>query len=432
MPSPKSLLSAGSNARGQLAIHSLDDAYTFTPTSFQDFPPGDLPTNTLAISQVACGSNFTLLLLDRAYPSGTRRELWASGDGSRGQLGPTYARDRPPYATFVPVDLRLSKYGLGEYSFHSIAAGWETSFVVLKCPGQDDVLASFGANDFGDLGIGSTKNDSPPDFGHIHKVDVKSFGEAVTKSTVSIDFVSAGTHHVVVHATFTYSDGRTGSTLIGWGTSRHGQLGTASAGGRPPSIQPSPVAVEPLGSTTFSMASAGSQHTSLLHSSGSSKAIGSNRKGQISGVDSLTNVTSIGSTWNGTYVVLEYPGSWSIMATGDNAKGQLGCQTSADQRDGTLETVYFPFTSNSHKLLRMACGSEHVVCLFSILADNKQCTEVWGWGWNEHGNLGLGHTDDLHLPTKIWPNSGDPSTAQALDVWGGCGTTWILVAETNP
>ena len=57
--------------------------------------------------------------------------------------------------------------------------------------------------------------------------------------------------------------------------------------------------------------------------------------------------------------------------------------------------------------------------------------EVWGWGWNEHGNLGLGHKQDISRPSFIWPNDilygGDSSSEKLIGVWAGCATSWIAV-----
>ncbi|KAG1727899.1 hypothetical protein EDB19DRAFT_1748741 [Suillus lakei] len=53
--------------------------------------------------------------------------------------------------------------------------------------------------------------------------------------------------------------------------------------------------------------------------------------------------------------------------------------------------------------------------------------EVWGWGWNEHGNLGLGHTDDVLKPIKIWPAGGHALDGRIVQVWAGNGTSWILL-----
>mmetsp|Transcript_15745 Transcript_15745/g.22812 ORF Transcript_15745/g.22812 Transcript_15745/m.22812 type:complete len:118 (+) Transcript_15745:626-979(+) len=41
----------------------------------------------------------------------------------------------------------------------------------------------------------------------------------------------------------------------------------------------------------------------------------------------------------------------------------------------------------------VACGSEH----FLAVVNN----ELFSWGWNEHGNLGLGSNSNALVPTKV-------------------------------
>ena len=419
MPS-KYLVSAGSNARGQLATGSTDDAHTFTRSSFEDSPLM-LPSDTIKVVDIACGSNFTLLLLHRASSSGTRVELWASGDGSRGQLGPAHYRSEP-ILVFTQVDLHLSDYGLGPYSVHSVTAGWETSYAVLTSPEEDDVLISFGGNDFGDLGVGHARS-SPTDAGRMHIVDLKMVAGGQATSTLKIDIVVAGTHHVVAQVSTTCS-GVSESAIVGWGTCRQGQLGFV-----PPSVvvQPSPSLIQGLEREPMSAVATGSKHTVFLPPSGRLRGLGSNRKKQLENLGSIVGASFVGCTWNGTYTIVNSPNSWSILVVGDDAKGQLGCNIAVDQQSDGPQTVRFPFSHDTHKLLKVACGSEHVLCLFTVAGGG----EVWAWGWNEHGNLGLGHTDDVRLPVKIWPNSDENILQRPLDVWAGCGTSWILVEDAT-
>ena len=60
-------------------------------------------------------------------------------------------------------------------------------------------------------------------------------------------------------------------------------------------------------------------------------------------------------------------------------------------------------------------------------------SEVWAWGWNEHGNLGNGDTQNLTTPAKIWDQfdriSGSSRMSEGgrvMGVWAGCGTSWII------
>ncbi|KAK0209023.1 regulator of chromosome condensation 1/beta-lactamase-inhibitor protein II [Desarmillaria ectypa] len=360
------LVSAGSNAHGQLANGIVDDSHAFATCIFKDLP---LPDSRIV--DLCCGANHTLLLLETGEGL---RELWGCGDGRAGQLGPDWVESS---TSFRPVTLNRDGYTL-----KMISASWETSYIVLERPGQRDVLISMGANDFGDLGVGTARSAAG-----IHVVELPCEGETITA-------MYAGQHHIVIQVD--------GAQLVGWGLSRHGQLGEPKAKVARPRIIP-------VEGQIMSIA-LGAQHTALLLTSGHVIGLGSNRKEQLQGLEMLSNVRMVDCTWNGTYAVV----GDRIRSTGSHSKGQLG-------RSLTGPYVEFP---HNHRLKKLACGTEHVLVLFDAVDGDS---EVWGWGWNEHGNLGLGTTEDMRLPVKLWPRDSTPGSGRAVDIWAGSGTSWMCV-----
>lgn len=360
------LVSAGSNAHGQLANGTVDDSHAFATCVFRDLPPD------CQIVDLCCGANHTLLLIETGEGV---RELWGCGDGRAGQLGLDWVE---PSTSFRPVTLNHDGY-----TPKLVSASWETSYVVLSRLGQRDVLVSMGANDFGDLGVGTSRSAAG-----IHVVELPCDGENITA-------LYAGQHHVVIQID--------GAQLAGWGLSRHGQLGEPKSKVALPRIIP-------IEGQIMSLA-LGAQHTALLFTSGHVTGLGSNRKEQLYGMDMLSDVRMVGCTWNGTYAVV----GDRIYSTGSHSKGQLG-------RIPT-DLPYVEF-SHDHHLKKLACGTEHVLALFDVVDGDP---EVWGWGWNEHGNLGLGTTEDIRLPVKIWPRDSASGSGRAADIWAGSGTSWICV-----
>ncbi|KAI0370112.1 RCC1/BLIP-II [Pilatotrama ljubarskyi] len=430
-----SLYSAGSNARGQLATGNVEDAHRFTPCLFSGVAPGVLPPDVVAIEQIACGANHTLALLRR---SSGATELWGCGDGSRGQLGPSYLSDvekadeeaADATAVFRPLDLGLRTIkdpegaSLELYTARLIAAGWETCYIVLSCSGRNDVLLVMGADDFGNLGIGGSRAQKTTTPVHVIRFDnLMSLGP--TDAVLTILTLFTGLHHTMAKVRLTRSDGSIETVCVGWGTSRHGQLGhITNASGRPLPFVSSPHLVLIPSPEEVTQLALGNQHTVALHSSGTLCALGSNRKGQIDGLDTLRDVERIGCTWNGTYALLH---TGQVVATGSNTHSQLGRGADYHERNGTLGPVRFPFELRPGQIVHMVCGSEHVLCI--VDRDDAQ-REVWGWGWNEHGNLGTGGTEDVSAPVKIWPSNGHgDATGRVLRVWAGCGTSWILVVR---
>ncbi|KIP02088.1 hypothetical protein PHLGIDRAFT_79659 [Phlebiopsis gigantea 11061_1 CR5-6] len=414
------LVSAGSNAQGQLATGDCEDAHTFTHCRFDNCDAEGLPPGTTKVIQLAFGANHTLLLLDRARDSSSppTRELWGSGDGSKHQLGPSV---QTSVQTFVPLGLPLAALGLQGYRVRSVAACWETSFVALEHSELGDVLLSMGSDDFGDLGVGGRDKGGAT---RVHRVE---FGQeclgADGPRRVRIASLATGAHHVVARLSLEYADRPAGTRLVGWGTARHGQLGDLQdpQTGRPLPFVSSPRAVSLPSPASVVGVALGNQHSVFLLSSGHAAALGSNRRAQLSGLDALSDLSAIGCTWNGSYAVAHRGSAWSLVSTGSAHKGQLGRR--APDAPGAVD---FPFPAATRDLVKLACGSEHVLCLFAR-RDDRARREVWAWGWNEHGTLGHGGTDDQALPVCVWPP--DDHSPAAVDVAAGCGNSWIVLSS---
>jgi len=411
-----SLLSSGSNAQGQLGNSSLDDSHIFKPSLFAEQPSHFLPPGTLRVIDVATGANHTLVLIELTE---NKRELWGCGDGRKGQLGLNYQKgvlEGLSSTMFRKIRLGLDESGLEQYTFKFIAATWETTYIVLSCEGKPNVVLSMGSNDYGDLGVGRF-NHPRTDF-HIVRFDHL----APASESWEVQSISSGQRHVLLHVK---SNG--GSILVGWGTSRHGQLGSLS--NTPFSSKPCIISdqknppIEKVLSPSL-----GIHHTVFFHDSGRISGLGSNRKGQLQVVknSNIGNITAIGCTWNGTYVVVEDGGTPIVYSSGSNSHHQLGRQNGGSE---PVAVVEFPESLLSQTpLLGIACGSEHVLALVSHR--NSECSEqVWGWGWNEHGNLGLGHTADVPIPVRLWPPSyPDKRVSSIRGIWAGLGTSWICAA----
>ena len=408
------LLAAGSNACGQLATGTLDDAHHFTPCVFGDSPPGVFPQNTQSVLKLVSGSNHSLILLRTTVPGGSdkpRNELWGAGDGSKGQLGPSW-RNGTSLSTsvFHPIDQVPDGYEIT-----SIAAAWETSYVTVSQDGRDDVLMSMGADDFGDLGVGGAKGQGKGKERLIHVVDLISPIGSITRGTLRISELVAGPHHVVACLDYVDLSGHAVQKLVGWGASRQGQLGIVSRAVTSPLEiplhQPRP---------RVTQIALGNQHTVLRHLDGSVTALGSDKKGQLSNISSLQAVTAVQCTWNGSIAVIANDCTLLVSSSGVNDAGQLG------RTNGAPGFASVDLHLDGKLLETIACGSEHTLVVLTPVGGRG---EVWGWGWNEHGNLGTGDTSNVQIPKRLWPPPAGDIFAddEPVVVWAGCGTSWILV-----
>ena len=385
------LISCGSNGKGQLGNGSFEDTYYFGLCHFSS-PDGSIitpkpPPNFNSISKISTGGNHTLLLATEENEDERENilqlQLYGCGDNSRGQLHPSRPKMLDSSA-FRPLSLGIVEE---EYVPIEIEASWETSYVVYRSPqsrAKSDVLVSFGANDFGDLGTGPLPLQNVPSSKGKEKklsgdgIHILSFDHLLPPRTESFQIIhlTAGVHHVLAVLQLSPSSQQ---LLVGWGSCRHGQLGpiptnlVSAKNAKTPSFIDRPITIQlPISTNSESGRivgiAAGSQHSVIHLSSGRLVSLGSDRKRQLSGLTDVSSVTQIKCTWNGTYIVSREPGG--LRATGSGEKGQLG--VGIGQLTGTLQDVQFRTEdAGSLSLEKLVCGSEHVLALLQPRGENQ-------------------------------------------------------------
>lgn len=400
MPTP-TLLACGSNGSGQLAIGHADDVSTFTKCEFDP----SCPDIADVLDLVSTASHALLLVRG----SDGRNHLLGAGTNTHGQLGKqcAFAESSRPNTSFRPVSIARDA-GYEDWTPVKIAATWTTSFVAFESPAsgaegsgsakgdsnstaRTQVIVATGSNDFGELGDGLVR----------------------LKDGEYVEHLRGGQRHVIAVATTGTGPTRK-QRVIGWGASRRGELDPTSAHpakdkgkakARPRTMLPADIALD-LTSPIIDIA-LGASHTLLLLADGRVLAWGNDLKGQIAGLDQATGVRAIGATWNGSYVLTD-----KLWSQGSNTHGQL---LRPSTESGTEPRAPIPFEGVD----TFAAGSEHILAL--ARANGRGRTDLWVGGWNEHGNLGLGNTDDR--PELVSTN------LQAKRVWAGCAASWALVDE---
>lgn len=514
-----SLLCAGSNSHGQLALAHDNDSHRFARLPTSD-PQG-------RVSQVACGANHTLAVLQSVNG---RRQLWAAGSNARGQLGPSLSA-HSPILSLVPLDVgelaRAAGFADTQHDVELVAACWETSFVVLRPRNGNgsDALLSFGANDWGERGSPGPSLNVTSEVDLAAPVAGRGKGRDV-ETRIRVLRLEAGPRHVVALLETTCpATNAVEHHLLGWGASRHGQLGAAPSATPLPKTTPTPRTIplpQPLWASDVLDIAIGRDHTAVLlecrlQQSGEPSGIaagrivvllGSNKHGQLGTISFTTSVegagtaavtshtkprspsqnvltlsdfqhvllnvpdydiAAVGCTWNSTFIVLspqlhslQTPSTTAaelpqplVIGFGLNSHGQLGSRTSedspphpatssssTDQASATdARLIRLPSPSRSASAssprtgVRLACGSEHALALVRPCSSANSATEaaVYGWGWNEHGNLGLSSPSegedlsDVWEPRRLWPMEGSGDVGGIVDVWAGNATSWIQV-----
>ena len=290
--------------------------------------------NLYNITAISAGAGHTVALRN----DGT---VWAWGRNRDSQLGDGTTTNSRFSHSSIPVQV------LNLYNITAISAGGSYT-VALR---NDGTVWTWGSNDNGQLGDGTTTNRHTP-------VQVQSLS--------NITAISAGEVHTVAL--------RNDGTVWTWGRNCSGQLGDGTTTRRH-----TPVQVQNLSNITAISAGA---HTIALRNDGTVWVWGWNRDGQLGDgtttnrhtpvqVQSLSNITAI-SAGNSHTVALRNDNT--VWAWGRNGSGELG--------DGTTISRHRPVqVQNLYNITAISAGSRYTITL-------KNDGTMWTWGANGSGQLG--------------------------------------------
>ncbi len=299
------------------------------------------------IIQVASGDEHTLLLRS----DGT---VWAYGKGEKGQLGNGQNR----HSLVAPV--RVS----GITNALAIAAGGDSSLAIFG----DGFVATWGSNESGQLGDGTTENRSVP-------VTITEFADGS-----KITGAAMGKNHALVR--------REDGTVWIWGSNKDQQIL-----GNSESMITTPQKIPEL-SKVKTVAAGEGYSLALLEnktvfawgaspeSSPESSPDGQNRQNTGLGTPLVTSTpTQIPGLENvvqiavGSSHALARLQNGTLKAWGNNDHGQLG--------DGTFNSRNAPVAvKNLTGITNIAAGKKHSSAV-------RNDATAWSWGSNENQQLGL-------------------------------------------
>lgn len=305
------------------------------------------------VVDIEAGSNTSFFL----FEDGT---VQACGGNSQGNLG---IADTAAVRVYEPTAVQVS----------NIVALRSGGGHTLALDGDAD-LFGFGANQSGEVGIGTSGNSvaEPTGLATLDDIDVVSFDTAI-----------GGGFSVAV---------ADGGTVYTWGNNLQGQLGDAGAGTS---------AVNPLVLGTVdgvaSIAAGGGQTLALL-GDGTVTAWGLNGVGELGlgttsevetpmAVPGLTGVVAVDA---GNTFSLALDDSGAVWAWGNNATGAVGQGTegapsyTSPIRVAGIPTIEQIVAGSSFALARTADGA------------------VWGWGLVDAAQLGTGISDFQYDPIQVF------------------------------
>jgi len=262
-------------------------------------------------------------------------------------------------------------------SWLSVTTG-ESHFVGVK---EDGTLWAWGDNAYGQLGDGTygpyTSKNSP----------------TLISADIDWRFVYAGQYHTLAIK----KDG----TLWAWGLNDRGQLGDGTNINRA-----SPLRI--TSTADWQLVAPGLRFTLALKTDGSLWAWGSNEFGQLGdGTNTDRNLPSLinpGFRWKevdaGWYHTVAIRDDGTLWAWGRNFWCQLGDGTTIDRN--TPNRISF-----IEKWETVAAGSYH------SLAIRSDTGELWAWGLNDYGQLGVG--DRVYRTLTLTWASSSPRVLSAGD-----------------
>jgi alpha-tubulin suppressor-like RCC1 family protein len=336
------LMTAGYNGFGQLGDGTLT-----TPVPFVNNP-----FNLGRVSGYAAGANHTLAFSNHST-------IWGWGSNLHGRLGinsnPAYLKTATTGSdafTKYPVPFKVHNEVL------SIATGWNHSLAVA---GPNGSVLSWGENNFGQLGNDGGINKKFED----QPLPGAVLGENGTGTLDNIVQVAAGGSHCLAL--------RADGTVYSWGDNQFGQLGYKTATDAAPTLyfatHPKQV---PLPGTVVEIAAAGSFSAARL---------------------------ADGTVWAWGYNVYGQCGSKPVLSPLPTVSTQIL----------TAPTQVKNADDSDFLATKISCGTMHMMALRADRDPSGHLVnsgEVWGWGWNQKGQLGRstpGHDSDTlfeYLPGR--------------------------------
>eukprot|EP00192_Tetraselmis_astigmatica_P009703 CAMPEP_0117664012 /NCGR_PEP_ID=MMETSP0804-20121206/8955_1 /TAXON_ID=1074897 /ORGANISM="Tetraselmis astigmatica, Strain CCMP880" /LENGTH=853 /DNA_ID=CAMNT_0005471141 /DNA_START=124 /DNA_END=2685 /DNA_ORIENTATION=- len=290
--------------------------------------------------------------------------LYSVGANARGQLGVGDNEDRH---ALVPVNLRTKS--------PVVRVGAGMGFAVAVT--QDGRMYSWGANDFGQLGLGDTRDRSSPEL----------IAGALTKQEVQQ--VACGAEHAIIITS--------SGLLFTWGSNSNGQLGLGSS--TPRQLVPTVVQGAITG-IKFSAVDSGHNHVLAASKSGEVYCWGANSYGQLGLGDfedrntphallhkfTRSKITRVAAGARHSLAVTE---NGELFSWGSNDCGQLGMEIK-----GGRKYVGYPHRIESLKVGRIKAGA-------TISAAFLDTGRAFMWGCSNNGELGLGDVERRSSPHVV-------------------------------
>jgi hypothetical protein len=270
----------------------------------------------------------------------TRTGLFAIGNNRRGQLGVGDMSNRRDF-TRVPMATAVLSLAVGAH--HSVVATVEGTVFV------------FGSNEYGQLGVDSEEEG-------VSSKEVYSLPKQVVSLREHfIERVAAGLHHTIALTS--------SLKVFVWGANDLGQLGLGDKRNRP-----APILLEAF--EHVQSVACGLSHTALVTSNGSVWTAGNNNAGQL-GLGDLQDRTRF------SRVEFQHTTTCDTLNPANLSESFV-----------SLVCVGTPDRPVNMSAVSVSAGSFHTL---AIAMDGN----VWSWGLNSHGQLGIGYRGHGRFSVRV-------------------------------
>ncbi|XP_020622823.1 X-linked retinitis pigmentosa GTPase regulator-like isoform X2 [Orbicella faveolata] len=249
-----------------------------------------------------------------------------------------------------------NKFWIRDDAVIHLACGDEHSAVVT----ENGKLYTFGSNDWGQLGHGSTVQFPNPKLVKRLKPE-------------KVNMVAAGRNHTIVST----ESGK----LYSFGCGSDGQLGHGNC-----ENSQVPKAIESLNDQQYKMLACGSDFTAAVTADGRLYTWGSSSEGQTGQGDEDYNVPTqvqirgkVVAVGCGYYHMAVVTDDGSLYTCGENESGKLGLDDSQLSETSQLQKLF----SINEQFITVACGGNHTV---AVTRNGK----LYTFGQGDHGQLGHG------------------------------------------
>lgn len=331
------------------------------------------------VKDVSCGNNHTAILTNSG-------KLFVCGDNTYDQLGITL----PNSATYTssPTDTMLFA---GEIFAGANSTAYMADGKVYQCGSVADTQnksyqAVEGLSDITEVDIGETCLAANAD-GELYRwgnmAAGKSLKNNITVSPVEVDYPYA-VKQVDSYRTQTLAINELGQ-VIAWGE------GYYANGSDKMETKTYPTVIEGIENPT--QVSRGKNHNLVLDKNGDVWCWGSNTNnpmgtlgGKVKKASKMTGISNVKQIAAGTEFSIFLKNDGTIWGVGKNDKGQIG--------QGNTDDYLTPTQITSMKTFKKVSAGESFVV---ALAEDG----LYSWGANTDGQIGNGTTDDEYIPVKL-------------------------------